>query len=70
METQTNPLHLCPEINVIRCMLNFDKRDKESYKSKCKPPPFTLGLPFARLGLGLLFFLLFETLYNLFWTYF
>jgi len=56
VETQTNPLHLCPEINVIRCMLNFDKHDKVSHKSKCKAPPLTLGLPFARLGLGLPFF--------------
>ena len=45
METQTNPLHLCPEINVIRCMLNFDKHEKVSHKSKCKAPPLTLGLP-------------------------
>ena len=60
METQINPLHLCPEINVIRCMLNFDKHDKVSHKSKCKSTSFDIRVTsvlvsFATLGLGLLF---------------
>jgi len=60
VETQTNPLHLCPEINVIRCMVNFDKHEKVSHKSKCKSTSFDIRVTsvlvsFARLGLGLLF---------------